>query len=351
VGETLVHTFAKKDIAHSVVSATSTRRKFNLALAKKAVVAAGGLLTLPSATKAQSGPITIAVPTLTGGLNDQLARALAFGLTPELKRPVLVENILGDVGLRALLAAEDSAPENPTVLIANDVFTNLYPATLKKHAASPITRLTPVSVLSDYAFALVVSADSKIDSLSSYLSAVNDNPSKAIYAVSANGTYTHFYASLLGIAAKTKLQSTVLRTTKAVLDSIVKSDTAASVMDVGSLLEYQKAGKIKFLAVSSDKRLAQFASIPTFTELGYPDLLLQGFHGLYASPKANPEFLAEMRSAVRKAVQTPLVLDLFTQFGLAAAASMESSEESRMRVNSQARRWLAHVRASGYEAI
>lgn len=262
--------------------------------------ATGIVITLATAFNVMAAdfpnkPITLIVPYSAGGGVDGVARAVSKGLSDSLKQPVIVDNAPGAEGLIGAQRAARAQADGYTLVIGVPVML-MYKHTHK--SSDPMEGLIPISLLATGPSALVVSANSKIES-------VSDLAKYCKVKKCAAGSGDQFS----GLAGKDLLAKL------GILDAIhvpykgggpMITDLAGSQIDIGfaslaASLPLHKAGKLKILATGTNKRFSLTPDIPSYREAGVENAPFSEFwYGLFA-PKNTPETtLATIRSALLK---------------------------------------------------
>lgn len=305
-------------------------------------------LVLPLAALAEDAPAKILVGFPAGGSFDTIARVLAEKLKTELNRPVLVDNKPGAGGRIAVDVLKAAPTDGSVVMLGPDALRALYPFTFKKLSYDPVKDLVPVATVSEFAFAMAGGADPKVNTLAEYVVWAKKNPEKANYGIPARGAPHHFFGMVLGDAIGVKMPDVPFQGSAPMATALMGGHISSSIDVLSSLVEGHKAGKLKVLAVSSEKRDPQLPDVPTFAEQGYPGITGMGFNALYAPAGTPASVVTTWNKAVAKVLAMPEVKERLVAMGFHTVG--QSPEELAQRGANAAKRWEPVIKASGFTA-
>jgi len=279
-----------------------------------------------SAVSAQSAraPAKMLVGYPPGGAVDILGRLFAEPMAEALARTVIVENRPGAVGQIAAEALKAAAPDGNTLMVAPDATVIIRPQTLSKPPFDPLADFAPVAHAGNWAFALGVHSGLPVKTLAEYVSWAKANPERATFGSSGAGGSTHFFGVLLGQTLGVPLTQVSYKGAGPAIFDVVAGHIPATIQPLGTLLAQAKAGKIAVLAMSGRDRSPGAPEVPTFAELGYASLSVEGWFGIFA-----PAVRDKMRN-----------LDLEVR-------EMSASEFASV-VKTDYGRWGPIIRASGF---
>lgn len=282
-------------------------------------------------------PIRFIVPTSAGGATDAVARLYGEHMGKALKQSFVVANMPGAATLLGIRHLIQSAPDGYTLgVAANTTITMPY---VDKNSGYMPSDLIGVSNLAKSPMALVTSSESPYKSLDELVAAAKKSPGQISYASVGIGTTSHLPVELFAQAADIELMMVPYKGIALAIPDIVAGRVTmmiGTVASVGSLIE---SGKMRALAVTSDKRSPDLPDVPTFTELGYPDVQYELFLGLMAPANTPPVIIRMLSDAAEAAKQEPELQARLAHYGqeLPTQDSMERFqeflrlEEARMR--------------------
>ncbi len=274
-----------------------------LTLSLAAVVAPLAQAADPWPTK----PIKLVVPYTPGGLTDVLARLIAQKAGTHLGQPVVVEN---KPGASTIIGAEyvaKSAPDGYTLLMPGTTTLTTNPLLLKKlpYKASDFAPVALVGVVPYIAVAHPSVPASNVQELVAYAKA---NPGKLTYSTSGQGTSSHLVGELFAAATGAKLTDIPYKGTAPALTAVLSGEVSMTFDGVTLYIPHVKAGKLKAIALTGERRLPALDSVPTLVESGYKDAVATAWFGI-AAPAATPRpVIQRLNEAVQRAMAEPDVV-------------------------------------------
>lgn len=281
-----------------------TRAWRRTALALLAVILAPAPIWAQSAQSFPNKPIHIIVPFTAGGTTDMLARSIGQKMTELWGQPVVVESRPGAAGWLGIGAMSRMPPDgyNIGVTISNIIYAkSLYtklPFDMEKDFA-------PVSMISRSPIVLAVLPGFGANSLKEFVDLVRANPGKYSYASFGQGTTSHIFGETLKLNAKLDMVHIPYKGAAPQVSDLLGGHVASAFLDTGTALPLVQAGKIKMLAISGTRRLANVPALPTFLEQGYKGFEPVGFFQALAPAGTPPDILNKLADAVEKAVNSP----------------------------------------------
>ena len=299
-----------------------------------------GFSLVTSPTFAQSStypnkPIRFIVPFAPGGSTDVTARLLAQKLSDILKQPVFVENRAGAGASIGIQAVASAAPDGYTFLVTSPAFL-VNPAWSGAAGYNPEKDFAPVSMASTLPMGIFVGEKVNANTLSELQQlATKENLS---YATAGSGTPPSITCeNLFRLIWKADVTHIPYKGSGPALLATVAGETTITCGAMTGVTPFAKQGKVKVLAVSSDKRLASLPNVPTVVELGYPNLRDDLWTGIFAPAKTPADIKEKMNQAVNRALTYPDLLEKFEQNDLLPFGG--SIKQTADYVNSETERW------------
>ena len=295
------------------------RRRFLASALAVPSLSAGGI------AKAQdrypSRNITMIVPYPPGGQADFAGRPIAQALEKVLGRAVIVDNRGGAGGAIGNAAAARATPDGYTFLIGLPVIAVL-PEADRLFGRTPsyeIAQLAPVArILADPAL-LAVPAASPWKTLQEFVEDAKKRPGHITYGSSGIYGTTHVAMEIFAQGAGVKLLHVPYRGVGPAVTGLLANQINAMASGPGSVKPHVDSGAMRILANWGDERIASFPDVPTFKELGYPDVVYYNWAGLFV-PKGVPEpVMTRLREAMREAMKDPDAVRIFENGGSAPA--------------------------------
>jgi tripartite-type tricarboxylate transporter receptor subunit TctC len=267
--------------------------------------------TAQTADKYPDKPIRIMAPYAPGGNIDVTARIIAEKLKDVLGVTVLVENKAGASGMIGSDVIARSAPDGYNLLVSANSLVAV-PAIYGNAPYDWRTAFQPISHIQAVPAVLVVPPNSPIKTLADFIALGKDG--KFTVADSGVGTTNHIAIELLGEATGTRYTLVHYKGSGQAHLDLIAGQVPAQVDQVNAAIGHIKAGKMRAIAVSSDKRVPQLPDVPTMKESGVKGLenfTFSTYTGLFAPAKLPPEILAKLNAAMVATLADPAVIKKF----------------------------------------
>jgi tripartite-type tricarboxylate transporter receptor subunit TctC len=314
-----------------------------------ALAAASAATALPFAARAQGErTVRILVGFPPGGSIDIVTRLLAEKMKDELKANVIVDNKPGAGGR---IAAEllKSAPADGSVLMVTPVVVPvLAPLVFSKLTYNPATDFAPVGHVCNFNFALTVPTALPVQNVKELVTWLKANPQKANFGSPAAGSLPHFFGEMLSREAKADLVHVPFAGGAALLGALSGNQVSAGIDVVLETLEAHKAGKVRVIGTSGEKRSGVLPDVPTLKEQGYPNMVAQGWFAMYAPARTPQPVVDATNRALGKALAQPDVLDRFAKLALEPGSGSPADLAALERASTA--RWAPVVKATGFRA-
>ena len=318
-----------------------------LALTRRALLAAAGL-SLAALAQAQAWPtkpVTFVVPFPAGGGTDAFARPLTAVLSKQMGKQVIIDNKGGAGGTLGASLAAKAAPDGYTFFMGA-VHHAIAPSMYPKLDYNIESDFIPVGLISSVPQVIVVNPQRvPATDLKGFLDYVRKNPGKLNYGSAGNGTSHHLAGELFKLQTQTFITHIPYRGAGPALQDLIGGQVDVMFDGLGSSATHIKNGRIKAIAVGSDKRAPGFPDVPTAAEGGVPTYQVATWYGLWA-PKGTPkEVIAQMQAELRKALNSDELKTTWT--GLGTSTPNMWGDDFGKFVSSEVKRWATVVKASG----
>jgi tripartite-type tricarboxylate transporter receptor subunit TctC len=261
-------------------------------------------------------PITLVVPWGAGGASDQAARALARFAPSYLGQQMVVVNKPGAGGAVGMETVIRSKPDGYTLLSASigsntltPAFTPDLPFKFDEVTFIARTQLNPA--------VLVVKADAPWNTLKDLVTDLKKDPAKFMYGTSGIGSMhnwaTYKFLKAAGIDMK-DITMIPFNSGKEQVVAMLGGNIHFSYMNLSEPLAQLKAGRLKALAMVP-KRMEEFPNVPTFAELGYPDVNILGWRGVSGPPTLPEGIVKKLEQAMEKVCRDPGWVDMIIKMG------------------------------------
>ena len=305
----------------------------------------GAALLLGGTAVAQnypSKPIRLVVGYSAGGGNDLIARIVAAKLQEKLGQPIVVDNKPGAQSIVAAELVAKAAPDGYTLLVAPSGPMTINPAVYARLPYAPDKDFAPISLLAEFPLLLVVAADQPIKSVRELIAWGRAHPDKANYASSA--TPFQLAAELFNQRTGSTFQHIPYRGSGDAVQAVAAGQVLMTFADSGPISGPLAAGKLRALAITTDKRDPAFADVPTLGEAGVPDMAISLWTGLVA-PAGTPDgIVALLNKAIAETVSLPEVRTALEK--IAVQPRSTTPEQYRDLIARDAARWKAVATAA-----
>jgi tripartite-type tricarboxylate transporter receptor subunit TctC len=255
---------------------------------------------------AQSYPnksVRIIVPYPAGGATDALGRMIGQKLEAA-GQTVVVENRVGASGIIGNEIVAKAPADGHTILIGITTLIQA-PYLYQKLPYDAFQAFAPVSQIALSADLFIVPTIVPANSLKEFVQLVKSNPKKYNFGSYGNATSSHIHGEMLNKQAGLDLTHVAYKGAAPLVTDLLGGQLTSGFVDVGSVRQHLKSGKLKVLAVSGAQRFKIFPDIPTFTELGYEAFEPYGWFGVLV-PAATPKDIVKKLSAeVARIVRLP----------------------------------------------
>ena len=252
-------------------------------------------------------PVRIVVPFAPGGTTDILARALAPELGKAFGQSFIVENKPGAGGNTGTGSVAHAAGDGYTYIIS----TNgplVYNSVLYKNLGyDPFKDLRPVVFGGAQANVCAVRADSGIQSLGDLVKAMKANPGKFNFASTGVGSLSQLGVELLKAKTNTYAVHIPYASSPLAITAVLQGDVQFACVPAVSVMPQVKAGKLRALAVSTEKRSAFMPDIPTMKEAGLPEIENVAWMAFLAPASTPDEIVERMNKEINAALASPEV--------------------------------------------
>ncbi len=228
-----------------------------------------------------SRTVTIVVPYTPGTGADILSRILGPRLAERWKVGVVTDNRAGATGNIGTEFVAQSAPDGYTLLFAATAF-GTNPAIHPRLPFDPVKSFAPVALVVTSVMTVVVSPKLGVTSLRELLDAARSQPGKLHYASPGNGGPQHLAMELLKQETGVNLVHVPYKGMGGAINDLVGGHVQAAIVALQTAAPYAQSGKLRMLAVMSAERSPAFADVPTLKELGFADLEVETWYGLFA---------------------------------------------------------------------
>jgi tripartite-type tricarboxylate transporter receptor subunit TctC len=303
---------------------------------------AGLIAALPLASLAQpqapypNKPIKLIVPDGPGSVSDLRCRQVAAKLQEGLGQPVVVENRAGGSMLMGAEVAARSPADGYTLFYGNIVTHSLNPLLFKTMPYKP-EDFTPVSSISAGPLILVVHPDLGVRNVAEFVALAKAQPGKLTYGVLGQGSPGHIVMEQIKLLQGTQLELVAYKSSAQATQDLIAGHIKISISYWSIVGQHVKAGKLRALAVASQRRLEAAPDVPTFAEAGMPDVDAKGWGGIMVPAGTPRPIVQRLAAEMKKVMASPEIRNQLIETG--AEVGGESPEEFAAFVQADRERW------------
>lgn len=329
---------SNQQMSPEIVLRNVDRRRFSEGLlAMLAGLATGALASTPY----PMGPIKLIVPFPPGGAFDLFVRALAEKLTVSLGQSVIVESKPGANGMIAVSSVADAPADGKTFLMMSGQIAQN--AILMPGSTAKLEQLVPMTMLTSIPFAFIVNASTGVNTFAEFIEYAKKRKGQLAYGSFGQGSSSHILGEAINRAAGMDLTHVAYKGDSALFPDLASGRVAAGWGTIGFFGKQSKG--VRLLFVVSPTRLHDYPSVPTLSELGYPQLNLAGWAAMFA-PKGTPAPLTtQMTSAVRGILSTDEMKKKIESLAYSPLTKLD--EPVSQRLDQEIKRWGELIRQEG----
>jgi tripartite-type tricarboxylate transporter receptor subunit TctC len=293
-------------------------------------------------------PIRLVVGFSAGGTTDYVCRLIADRAKNLLGRSIIVENKPGANGAIGADYVSKASPDGYTLFFSTAGALAINASMRNDLPYDPIKGFAPILPVARNTVVFAVNPSLGFTTAQDMIARAKEKPGSITVAITGIGAISHLTIEMLQVAAKIKLQAVPYRGAGAAIADLVGGQVNAMSAEVPVLMSQIKAGKAKLLAVASQTRSDAMPGVPTFVELGYPDVVADNWSGLVAPPKTPPEIVAKLNAAFNAVVKDPDVRRRLAEMGVAPIGG--SPDDLTALITSETARWRKVVAETGVKA-
>jgi tripartite-type tricarboxylate transporter receptor subunit TctC len=283
------------------------------------------ILIFAGAAQAQSNypnkPIKMIIPLAAGSAVDNAARVLTQKMSLGLGQNIVIENIPGSAGLIGADRVAKAAPDGYTIGGFNDSILTMVPHIYPRIPWNALTDFDPLSLVATIEWGLVVKIDSPYKTVGDFIAAAKAAPGKLNYSSGGSGSPQHLAMALFASRANIDAMHVPYKGATPAAVAVAAGEVHASFQGLGTVTSLLQANKVRLLAVSTTKRLAQYPDVPTVDESGLKNFFFNSWFAMVV-PAGTPKNIVERLNAeMRKALADPETRDKLVALGVTLRGS------------------------------
>jgi tripartite-type tricarboxylate transporter receptor subunit TctC len=292
-------------------------------------------------------PIRFIVPYPPAGGTDIVARTLTEPLAAALGQPIIIDNRGGAAGNLGTDIAAKSAPDGYTILFTLSSHT-INPKLYDKLPFDAEKDFVAISLAALIPQILVAHPSVPANNVRELIALARSEPGKLNYASVGTGSPGHIAGELFKLKTGIDMVHVPYKGGGPAVTDTLGGQVQLLFVSMPAALQYVRAGKLKALAVTSDKRSQAAPDVPTIAESGVPDCVVNSWYGALAPAKTAPAIVAKLQAAFAKVLAMPEVKEKLFLQGAEAASS--TSAEFERRIRDELRQWEYVIREAKIKA-
>ena len=295
-----------------------------------------------------SRPIRIVMPYPIGSPNDIIARAVAEQLARAFKQPVTLEHRVGAHGLVGVEFAAKAPPDGYTLVIVN---ANSLAAGLIVYPKLPydlLAHFAPVSMLSDTTIVLAVHASVPAKSVPALITLAKRRSGGLNAAIPGMGTTEQLLTAMFRHRTGVDVEVVPYKGSGRAVIDLISGQADMSFIALHAVREFEKARRLRVLAVAAERRSVLLPEVPTMAETGFADIVGAPWNAMLA-PAATPrEVVTRLNAHVVRIMRTAQLRDFVSDKG--ANALWSAPEEAHAFIRKETHKWSKVVKDAGVKA-
>ena len=250
-------------------------------------------------------PVRLVVPFAPGGTADTLGRLVAQKLSESLRQNFVIENRGGAGGIIGSELVAKSVPDGYTLVVSGVASHCIAPALSKDFPFDPVRDFTHIALFGGPPGVLVISTSLPARDLKEFIALARAEPGKYAYGSPGNGTQGHLIAEQLNQVAGIRMTHVPYKGASLAVADLIAGHVSVASTTLTTAATQIRAGRARALAVSSLRRVPEFPDVPTFAELGYPELSATIWFSLSGPAGMPNEIVYPLNTEVRRILQLP----------------------------------------------
>lgn len=292
-----------------------------------------------------SQPIKIVVTFPPGGASDIVARLIGPPLSERLKTPVVIENRPGAASTIGAAQVANAPADGHHLLMSNSTPLTVAPAIMDKPLYDPLKSFRHLVYVGEVPTVLVVHPSLPVTDFASFVTWAKAQKEPIAFGSGGAASVAHIVGEMLGQQLGIKMMHVPYKGAGPMRTDLLGGQIRVAVDALPQNLAFRKSGQLRLLAVSAARRVSQAPDIPTFAELGYPDLVAENFVGVSAPAGIPGPVASRLATELNAVLAMPEIRSKLEAQGFELA--QRSPEDFTRFIQEQAERWRPIVKASG----
>jgi tripartite-type tricarboxylate transporter receptor subunit TctC len=311
---------------------------------------AGALAALPCWASAQTypvKPVRMMVPFVAGGNTDIIARIVAPEMSKALGQQIVIENRGGAGSTIGSEVVAKSPPDGYTLLMVSAAHV-INPAMVKKLPYDSIRDFAPITVVADVPTAFAVHPQLPVRNVKEFVALAKARPGELNYSTAGRGTVGHLAAELLSSTSRIRMVHVAYKGTGQSITDLIAGHVQLQFSSMPAVINHARAGKLRLLAQTGEKRSTAAQDIPTMVESGIPGFVVSSGFGLLAPAGTPRTVIDRVHGALVKAISESGVRGNLSGQGADPVGNTPEAYEAFNKA--EIAKWIKVAREAGIQA-
>ena len=259
--------------------------------------------------------IRLVVPYGPGGVSDIMGRVVAQKMTELLGQPMVVENRPGAGGMLGTGLVAKAPPDGYMIVLSSLSAYAIGPKLVKESPYDPVKDFTAIGGVAIAPTILTVNVSTPFQTLQDVIAYAKANPGKLSYGSSGIGSVGHISGEVLRASTGVDLLHIPYKSAAQAYPDVIAGSVSMVFDALPSAIQYIKSGKVRPIAMMSDRRASLLPDVPTFSEAGYPEATLRLWVALHGPPDLPPAIVQKLNDTLAKALAAQDLRERFSAVG------------------------------------
>ena len=294
-----------------------------------------------------SRQLLLIVPFPAGGPSDIVARLYAQQLSKLSGQPVVVENMAGAAGIIGTQNAVRAEPNGYTILFSTASTSVINEIIQKKLSYNFQNDFSMIGLIADAPHLLVVGPAAPVNSIAELIALAKKEPGKLSYSSAGTGSIVQMGAELFRTKTGIELMHVPYKGGAPATQAVLSGEVTLNINDLSTFQAQIKEGKLKPLAVAHTSRLKPLPNVPTFTELGMPEIVSSSWWGIAVPVKTPAAIQTKLREWNQMIVTNPEYISRLAD--MAFEPINMTTEQTKVFIAAEIQKWQAVAKAANIQ--
>lgn len=280
-------------------------------------------------------PVRFIIPFPPGGSSDVISRLIAVKLTERFGQQVIVDSRAGASGNIGNGVVARAVGDGYTIGLSGKNVLTVNPHLFKHLPFDPLADFSPISLVVTAAQVLVVHPSVPVSTVRELIALAKSRPGQLNYGSGGIGTISHINSEMLKTMAGVDIVHIPYKGAALVVADLMAGQIHTGIIDLAPAIPQIKAGRLRVLAITDDRRVLALPEVPTMIEAGLPGYIARLWWAVMA-PKGTPaDVVSRLNGELARIAKLPDVLERYQGLGLSAAHSTPQQVTDLIKTDAQ----------------